>query len=191
MSGLKQELGLAQGIGLLSTSLLGTGVFAVPALAALVAGNNSLWAWPVLIILVFPIAIVFAILGRHYPSAGGVAHFVGMAFGSRLERVTGWLFLSVIPVGLPAALQIAAGFGQAMFGWHSGQLLLAELGTLALVWYIGTRGASSSANLQTVIAGLIVALIVAIWWAGDIKPANIPFPAPEISNLPGYSLRYQ
>ncbi|HCT8353331.1 TPA: amino acid permease, partial [Escherichia coli] len=150
MSGLKQELGLAQGIGLLSTSLLGTGVFAVPALAALVAGNNSLWAWPVLIILVFPIAIVFAILGRHYPSAGGVAHFVGMAFGSRLERVTGWLFLSVIPVGLPAALQIAAGFGQAMFGWHSGQLLLAELGTLALVWYIGTRGASSSANLQTV-----------------------------------------
>ncbi|HBD5145816.1 TPA: L-methionine/branched-chain amino acid transporter [Escherichia coli] len=185
MSGLKQELGLAQGIGLLSTSLLGTGVFVVPALAALVAGNNSLWAWPVLIILVFPIAIVFAILGRHYPSAGGVAHFVGMAFGSRLERVTGWLFLSVIPVGLPAALQIAAGFGQAMFGWHSWQLLLAELGTLALVWYIGTRGASSSANLQTVIAGLIVALIVAIWWAGDIKPASIPFPAPGNIELTG------
>ena len=61
-----------------------------------------------------------------------------MAFGSRLERVTGWLFLSVIPVGLPAALQIAAGFGQAMFGWHSWQLLLAELGTLALVWYDGS-----------------------------------------------------
>ena len=96
MSGLKQELGLAQGIGLLSTSLLGTGVFAVPALAALVAGNNSLWAWPVLIILVFPIAIVFAILGRHYPSAGGVAHFVGMAFGSRLERVAGWQCLAGI-----------------------------------------------------------------------------------------------
>lgn len=54
MSGLKQELGLAQGVGLLSTSLLGTGVFAVPALAALVAGDNSLWAWPVLILLVFP-----------------------------------------------------------------------------------------------------------------------------------------
>lgn len=78
-----------------------------------------------------------------------------------------------------------------MFGWHSWQLLLAELGTLALVWYIGTRGASSSANLQTVIAGLIVALIVAIWWAGDIKPTNIPFLRQEISNLPGYLLRYQ
>ena len=177
MSGLRQELGLAQGIGLLSTSLLGTGVFAVPALAALVAGNNSLWAWPVLIVLVFPVAIVFAILGRHFPSAGGVAHFVGMAFGPRMERVTGWLFLSVIPVGLPAALHIATGFGQALFGWHDEQLLLAELGTLAIVWWVGSRGASSSANLQTLVAVLIVALIVAIWFAGDISVADIPFPA--------------
>ncbi|MCI2292849.1 L-methionine/branched-chain amino acid transporter [Enterobacter sp. I4] len=177
MSGLRQELGLAQGIGLLSTSLLGTGVFAVPALAALVAGNNSLWAWPVLIVLVFPVAIVFAILGRHFPSAGGVAHFVGMAFGPRLERVTGWLFLSVIPVGLPAALHIATGFGQALFGWHDHQLLLAELGTLAIIWWVGSRGASSSANLQTLVAVLIVALIVAIWLAGDITLADIPFPA--------------
>lgn len=178
MSGLKQELGLAQGVGLLSTSLLGTGVFAVPALAALVAGDNSLWAWPALILLVFPIAIVFATLGRHFPSAGGVAHFVNMAFGPRLARVTGWLFLSVIPVGLPAALHIATGFGQALFGWHDSQLLLAELGTLAIIWWVGSRGASSSANLQTLVAVLIVALIVAIWWRGAINPAQIPFPAP-------------
>ena len=177
MSGLRQELGLAQGVGLLSTSLLGTGVFAVPALAALVAGNNSLWAWPVLILLVFPVAIVFAILGRHFPSAGGVAHFVGMAFGPRMERVTGWLFLSVIPVGLPAALHIATGFGQALFGWHDEQLLLAELGTLAIVWWVGSRGASSRANLQTLVAALIVVLIVAIWFAGNITVADIPFPA--------------
>ncbi|WJV38517.1 L-methionine/branched-chain amino acid transporter [Raoultella terrigena] len=179
MGGLKQELGLAQGVGLLSTSLLGTGVFAVPALAALVAGDNSLWAWPALILLVFPIAIVFAVLGRHYPSAGGVAHFVNMAFGPRMERVTGWLFLSVIPVGLPAALHIATGFSQALFGWHDGQLLLAELGTLAIIWWVGSRGASSSANLQTLVAILIVALIVAIWWRGGIDPAHIPFPAPQ------------
>ena len=179
MSGLKQELGLAQGIGLLSTSLLGTGVFAVPALAALVAGNDSLWAWPILIILVFPIAIGFAALGRHFPSAGGAAHFVGMAFGPHMARVTGWLFLSVIPVGLPAALQIAAGFWQAMFGWHGWELLLVEIGTLMVVWFLGTRGAGSSANLQTLIAGLVVALVAAIWWRGGISPAEIPFPAPS------------
>lgn len=183
MSGLKQELGLAQGVGLLATSLLGTGVFAVPALGALVAGDNSLWAWPVLIILVFPIAIVFAVLGRHFPSAGGVAHFVGMAFGPHLQRVTGWLFLSVIPVGLPAALHIATGFSQALFGWHDEQLLLAELGTLGIIWWVGSRGASTSANLQSVVALLIVALIVALWWAGEITFSAIPFPPVDQVNV--------
>ncbi|HCL5621772.1 TPA: L-methionine/branched-chain amino acid transporter [Kluyvera ascorbata] len=183
MAGLKQELGLAQGVGLLSTSLLGTGVFAVPALGALVAGDNSLWAWPALIVLVFPVAIVFALLGRHFPSAGGVAHFVEMAFGPRLARVTGWLFLSVIPVGLPAALHIASGFTQALFGWHGWQLLMAEMAALAIVWWLGSRGASSSANLQTLVAILIVALLAAIWVYGDISVKAIPFPAlPDVDS---------
>lgn len=185
MSGLKQELGLAQGVGLLATSLLGTGIFAVPALAALVAGNDSLWAWPVLIVLVFPIAIIFAALGRYYPSAGGVAHFVSLAFGPRLAKVTGWLFLSAIPVGLPAALHIATGFCQALFGWHGSQLLLAEIGTLGAIWYLGSRGTRTSANLQTLVAVLIVALVATLWWAGSITPSAIPFPAPsEVGMMP-------
>jgi len=176
VSGLKQELGLAQGIGLLSTSLLGTGVFAVPALAAQLAQYDSLWAWPVLILLVFPIAIGFAALGRHFPSAGGAAHFVGTAFGPHMARVTGWLFLSVIPVGLPAALHIAAGFWQAAFGWSSTNLLLVQLGTLFAIWFLGTRSAGSSANIQTLIAFLVVGLVVAIWWKGGITLSQIPLP---------------
>ncbi len=42
---------------------------------------------------------------------------------------------------------------------------------------MGSRGASSSANLQAIIAGLIIALIAAILWKGAIKPADITFPA--------------
>ncbi len=72
--------------------------------------------------------------------------------------------------------------GKRMFGWQGPLLLMAELGTLVLIWFIGTRGAGSSANLQTLIAGLIVALIVAIWWAGGITFRDIPFPPlPQVS----------
>ena len=52
MSRLNKELGLLQGVGLLSTSLLGTGVFVIPALAATAAGEISLWAWLLLIVLI-------------------------------------------------------------------------------------------------------------------------------------------
>ncbi|MDR0805245.1 MAG: L-methionine/branched-chain amino acid transporter [Enterobacteriaceae bacterium] len=181
MSELKQDIGLVQGIGLLSTSLLGTGVFAVPALAAQIAESGSLWVWPLLIILVFPIAIAFAALGRHFPSAGGAAHFVSLAFGSHMAKVTGWLFLSVIPVGLPAVLQIAAGFWQAAFDLNQIGIHLVQLGTLLIVWLLGMRSAGSSANIQVVIALLIVAMVVAIWWQGDITLATIDWP--EISSL--------
>ena len=56
MSRLNKELGLLQGVALLSTSLLGTGIFVVPALAATAAGAASLWAWMILIALVLPVA---------------------------------------------------------------------------------------------------------------------------------------
>ncbi|ACS86951.1 L-methionine/branched-chain amino acid transporter [Musicola paradisiaca] len=172
---LKQELGLIQGIGLLSTSLLGTGVFAVPALVAGQAQGESLWAWPLLITLVFPVAIAFAALGRHFPNAGGAAHFVHLAFGPRLARVTGWLFLSVIPVGLPAAMQIASGFWQAAFGFSSSGLLAIQLLTLGVIWLLGLRSAGSSAMVQTLIALLVVMLVVAIWWKGGIQFSQIPW----------------
>ncbi len=167
---------MMQGVGLLSTSLLGTGVFAVPALVAQIAQQDSLWAWPLLILFVFPIAIGFAALGQHFPNAGGTAHFVTMAFGPRLARVSGWLFLSVIPLGLPAALQIAAGFWQAAFGWSTNELLLVQLLTLGGIWLLGRRSARSSGNIQVIIALLVVGLVVAIWWQGNITPAHIHWP---------------
>lgn len=182
MAGLKQELGLVQGIGLLSTSLLGTGVFAVPALVALIANQESLWGWPLLIALVFPVALVFAALGRLFPSAGGVAHFVNMAFGPRLAKATGWLFLSVIPVGIPAALQIASGFWQAAFGFGATELLFVQLFTILVIWFLGTRGAGSSANVQSLIAVLVIVMVVAIWLKARITPAQIPWtPIAQIS----------
>ena len=87
MSGLKKDLGLWQGMGLLATSLLGTGIFVVPATAASLAGGASLWAWLLLIALVLPIAFTFARLGRRYPHASGAPHRLSRdlsgSFGSK------------------------------------------------------------------------------------------------------------
>lgn len=165
-NGLKQDLGVVQGVGLLSTSLLGTGVFAVPAIVAQLSGNDSLWAWPLLIVLVFPIAIRFAALGQHFPNAGGAAHFVNLAFGPRLARVTRWLFLSVIPLGLPAALQIAAEFWAPFIGHSRVVILVVQMLTLIAIWLLGSRSAGSSASIQTGIAVLVL-LVAAILGGRD------------------------
>lgn len=147
MSRLNKELGLLQGIALLSTSLLGTGIFVVPALAATAAGEASLWAWMILIALVLPVAFTFAQLGKRFPHAGGAPHLIGRAFGLRMEGVSALLFLAVLPVGLPAALHIASGFWLALFDLDRTDLLLIELTTLGAILLLGQRPPKASGML--------------------------------------------
>lgn len=172
MSRLNKELGLLQGVGLLSTSLLGTGVFVIPALAATAAGEISLWAWLLLIALILPMAFTFAQLGRHYPHAGGAPHLIGRAFGAPMERTSAWLFLAVIPVGLPAALNIASGFWHALFTLSDLAVLAIQLATLGIILLLGQRPARTSGGVQIAIALAIVATIALIWFKGDLPHAE-------------------
>ncbi len=166
-----------QGVGLLTTSLLGTGIFIVPAVAASIAGQASLWAWLILIVLVLPIAFTFAQLGKNFPHAGGAPHLIGRAFGARMERATAFLFLAVMPVGLPAALNIASGFWHGLFALSNAQVLAIQLGTLGLMWLLGQRPARASGVVQTLIAVIIIATVASFWWLGDL-------PSPEQPLLP-------
>ena len=163
MSRLNKDLGLLQGVALLSTSLLGTGIFAVPALAASVAGAASLWAWLLLIVLVLPVAFTFAQLGRRFPHAGGAPHLIGRAFGARSERLSAMLFLAVLPVGLPAALQIATGFCQALLPLGRGAALAVQLLTLGAMLLLGRRPAGASSLVQGLIAVAILASVGLAW----------------------------
>ncbi|MCR7873628.1 L-methionine/branched-chain amino acid transporter [Pseudomonas aeruginosa] len=174
MSRLNKELGLLQGVALLSTSLLGTGIFVVPALAATAAGAASLWAWMILIALVLPVAFTFAQLGKRFPHAGGAPHLIGRAFGLRMEGVSALLFLAVLPVGLPAALHIASGFWLALLDLDRVGLLAIELVTLAAILLLGQRPPKASGLLQGLIAVAIVASVALIWWMGDLPRASQP-----------------
>jgi len=184
MPRLKKELGLWQGIGLLATSLLGTGIFVVPATSAALAGPSSVWIWLLLIALVLPIAFTFARLGRRYPHAGGAPHLIGLAFGPGAERFSAFLFLAVLPVGLPAALNMAAGFWHALFAMNDWSLWAVQLLTLCGVLLLGLRGAGSSGSLQLLIAGAIVVMTGLIWWLGDLSWQDGLQPLPQLAGLP-------
>lgn len=54
---------------------------------------------------------------------------------------------------------------------------MVQLLTLVAIWLLGSRSAGSSASIQTGIAVLVVLLVAAIWWGGEINPAHIAWPA--------------
>ena len=176
MSQLKQEITLVSGIGQLSTTLMGTGLFMIPAIAAGIAAQFSLWAWLFLFIAICPIALTFAELGKRYPSAGGTAFFVRKAFNPRMERAVAWLFVSVIPVGVPAAIALAASFLVQLMPSGLDNLLLCQVITIALLMIVNLAGAKSSGRLQTLIALAIFALIGAFLWQGNITTSDLTMP---------------
>ncbi|WP_087019749.1 L-methionine/branched-chain amino acid transporter [Thaumasiovibrio subtropicus] len=177
MSQLKKEITLLSGVGQLSTTLLGTGLFMIPALAATVAGEDVLWAWLLLLIAICPIALTFAALGKRYPNAGGTAHFVNIGFNDKLANAVGWLFLSCIPVGVPAAIALAASF---LTPWLPTQIqypFVAECLTVALLVVVNLAGSKTSSRLQTVIAIGLLTLIALFFWRGDVTHIDIQMPA--------------
>lgn len=95
------RLTVGQGTALYVGAVLGTGVIALPALAARAAGPASLIAWLGLVILSVPLAMTFAALGARYPDAGGVSTYVRYAFGPRAAAVVGWCFYFAVPAGAP------------------------------------------------------------------------------------------
>ena len=177
MAQLKKEITLISGVGQLSTTLLGTGLFMVPALAAGIAGTLSLWSWAVLLLAICPVALTFALLGKRYPNAGGTAFFVRQAFNQRLEKSIAWLFLSVIPVGVPAAVALAAGFLQPILPDALNHTLVAQVITVALLVLVNLSGAKSSGRIQSLIAVSILGLVAAFWWFGDVGPSDISMPS--------------
>ncbi|ATG75053.1 L-methionine/branched-chain amino acid transporter [Zobellella denitrificans] len=176
MARLNKELGLAHGTGMMATSLLGTGIFVVPAVAASIAGPGSLWAWLGLILLVLPVAFSFARLGQCFPHAGGAPHLIGRGLGAPMEKLAAFLFLAVLPVGIPAALTLTAGFWHALFDLSAGGDLLVQLGTLGLILLLGSRKTRASGLVQVLIALAIVLLLLAIWWAGGLLAAPPALP---------------
>ncbi|MCI0688595.1 MAG: amino acid permease [Sporichthyaceae bacterium] len=154
------KLTLPQGAALTTGAVLGTGVIALPALAAQTAGPASLLAWLLLIALSIPLAATFAALGVRYPDSGGVATYVRTAFGARAATVVGWCFFFAVPVGAPAAAMFGGGYVAAAFGGGMTTTLLTAAALIAIVTAANAGGLRVSGRLQLGLAGLLVVLLL-------------------------------
>ena len=110
------KLSLSQGIATIVVTLLGSGVFIVPALSASYSGWAALFLWFLMALMILPVAFIFGKLGIMYPSAGGSATFVQKAFGKKMGFATKLLYLSIIPIGPPVVIITAASYLAGAFG---------------------------------------------------------------------------
>jgi amino acid efflux transporter len=153
-------LTVLQGAALYVGAVLGTGVIALPALAANVAGPASLLAWLGLVVLSAPLAATFAALGARYPDAGGVSTYVRRAFGARASAIVGWCFYFAVPAGAPAAGIFAGAYVADAFGGGEQTILLTGAALLAVVTAANAFGVTISGRMQLGLSTVLVLLLV-------------------------------
>lgn len=149
-----------QGTALYIGAVLGTGVIALPALAAAIAGPASLLAWLALVALSIPLAATFSALGAKYPDSGGIATSVKLAFGAYPAAVVGWCFLLAVPVGAPAAAMFAGAYVQAAIGGGASTVMLTAFSLVIGIALINAFGVTISGKVQVLVAGLLITFLV-------------------------------
>ncbi len=108
-SGFIRELGLFDSVMIVIGTMIGSGIFIVPAEMARVIGSSGwlLAAWLVTGILTIAAAVSYGELASMMPEAGGMYVYLREAFSPLWGFLYGWTLFTVIQTGTIAAVAVA------------------------------------------------------------------------------------
>ena len=182
---LPRVLGLVDIIGILVGSVIGSGIFIVPATIASEVQSPVLMltVWLVGGILSFFGALAFAELGAAFPRAGGMYVYLREAYGPFVAFLFGWTLFLVIDSGAVATLSMAFASKYLPYfvalSWVEVKLVaLVFVAVLVGVNYVGVRYGATLQNVLTAIKfGAILAVVGAVFVFADGEPRNFVEPA--------------
>jgi len=168
-----KNINLFQGIGVVITTLLGSGIFIVPAVSASLTDGNSLYGWFILSILIVPISYIFGLLGNRYPHIAGSSYFVKKSFGDKLARVIGYLYISIVPIGPPVVVITGATYLSSILNQDIS--IIAALVMICIISILNQFKYSISSNIGLVIVILIVSIIIFMSYFAYFEQETIKF----------------
>ena len=177
---LHRALGTFAATAFVVTSMVGTGIFTVPAYVRIATGSGvaALGVWIVGAVLALSGALCYAELATRMPHAGGEYQYLSQVFGKMSGFVCGWItFFAGFAAPIAASsLGAVAYFSPLIPGWNpdtpiitgwsisQGSVIAASLAIImAIVHSIGVR---PSGRLQTLLAITTVCSIIIFVGAG-------------------------
>ena len=177
----ERSIGLVSATGLVIGSIIGIGVFTMPAVLAS-AGTSSLLVLAVVAIGAMLLAVLFGQLTRRVPnSAGGLYAYARYEFGDFAGFVTGWSYWISSWAGDAAIVASWVFYVDALFAikpawWGNWGIALLGLWVPAIVNLAGIRQMAWFQNLTVVLKFLPLLLVgVAGWFfvrAANFGPFN-------------------
>lgn len=190
MTGLSQaperRLGFPACFALVVGSMIGSGVFMLPASLAKF-GWNAVAGWGVSIAGALAIAFTLAALARRFPDAGGPAGYVAAAFGPVAGFLVGWAFWVSMWVSCSALAAAGASYFSVFMPSFAGSPTLASLTFIWGVTLVNLVGAQAAGRFQILTTALkllpllVVAVIMVMILGREGTAALAPFPADGLS----------
>lgn len=184
-----RPMGLWTALALVMGSMIGSGVFLLPASLAPL-GWNSVFGWVITISGTLCMAAVFAALARAFPQAGGPYAYTRIAFGAVPSFAVAWAYWISLWVGNAAIATGAVSYLSRLIPVIANVPGVSALVTVALIWLfalINIRGAAVAGRVQLVsmliklIPLLAVILLAGLVLMRDGGAALAPFDAGAIS----------
>jgi APA family basic amino acid/polyamine antiporter len=177
-----RALGLTSATGLVIGSVIGTGVFAMPAVMA-GAGTSSLLTLAVIAVGALLLAVLFGQLTRRVPNSdGGLYAYARHEFGDFAGYLTGWCYWIQAWAGNAAIVAawvfyVDALFGISPSGMGNWGIALAGLWIPAAVNLAGVRQMAWFQNLTVVLKFLPLLFVGVVGWLFIAKANFGPFNA--------------
>ena len=156
------RLGLGSASALYIAAVLGTGILALPGLAADAAGPASIVAVFAVLLLSIPLAGTFAALAARFPDAGGVATFVRLALGPTAARMSGYWFFFGVSFGAPVVAILGGEYIVAALGMSRAFVPIAGLTFLVVPLVVNLVGLRLTGRIQLVLTALLLVVVVGV-----------------------------
>ena len=186
---LKRDLGPVTATTVIVGSIIGSGIFAGPAIVAGYAGTSgwNLMVWVICSVMAFCGAVTFAELGGIMPRSGGLYVFLREAYGRMWGFLFGWTSLLVIRPADLAAISIVfatyLGFFVTQFSpypdWAMRGVAVIVLIILAFINYMGVRFGGLVQNLSSFlkVGGLLLMVALAFGITPDTSQFQPVWPS--------------
>lgn len=163
---------------LVINGLIGAGIFGLPAGAARLAGDFSLWLYPLCALLILPVLLCFAELSSRFAGSGGPAVYVSAAFGQAAGFQAGWLYYLARLVSVAAnTVLLVDSVSYFLPALQAGPLrlllLVVVLGAMTLLNVWGVRktmrwlGALTVAKLAVLAGFALAGCSILLWPASN------------------------
>jgi APA family basic amino acid/polyamine antiporter len=143
-------------------SIMGTGVFFLPALGAQMAGTMSIISWLIMALVAMGVSLIFAELVGMFPFAGGVYEYSKQAFGHFPSFMIGWM--TMIAGNVTIAMLVVGAIRYLNPGLPDVAKIVISIGFICAFNFMAYRGMQTSAVMLVafglVTIGTLSALIV-------------------------------